>query len=214
MFSLFRNNLALILINIEFPLPKDALYQVLLKVVKWFWRSKVLNFITIFSLFHNSPLKRSPLFEQTWIPFNLRCFVSSWVEIGSVVLEKRMKMWKVYKQTDRGTTDGQIDERRSENLTWKKVNLPMNFRKKRKYKNKPLNNIFNEKKKKRELFSASFCKCINIEICINISFCRKKKSSTSPSFCPSNLPPPPPQKSEPPSTNKKKNSRKKKKVAP
>ena len=63
-----------------------------------------------------------------------------------------MKMWKVYKQTDRGTTDGQIDERRSENLTWKKVNLPMNFRKKRKYKNKPLNNIFNEKKKKERTF--------------------------------------------------------------
>ena len=29
-------------------------------------------------------------------PFTQRCFVPSLVEIGPVVLEKKMKMWKVY----------------------------------------------------------------------------------------------------------------------
>ena len=43
--------------------------------------------------------KNGPLFEQTWIPFTQGCFVPSLVEIGPVVLEKKMKMWKVYRQT-------------------------------------------------------------------------------------------------------------------
>ena len=37
----------------------------------------------------------------------------SLVEIGPVVLGKKMKMWKVYRQTDR-----QTDDRWSEKLTW------------------------------------------------------------------------------------------------
>ena len=38
----------------------------------------------------------APSFEETWIPFTQGCFVPSLVEIGPVVLEKKMKMWKVY----------------------------------------------------------------------------------------------------------------------
>ena len=38
------------------------------------------------------------LFEETWIPFTQGLYVLSLVEIGMVVLEKRMKMWKVYRQ--------------------------------------------------------------------------------------------------------------------
>ena len=54
-------------------------------------------FITIF------PWKRAgPFIWSTWIPFTHGCFVPSLVEIGSVVLQK-MKMWKVYKKTDRQT---------------------------------------------------------------------------------------------------------------
>ena len=37
-----------------------------------------------------------PSFEQTCIPFTQGCFVPSLVEIGPVVLEKKMKMGKVY----------------------------------------------------------------------------------------------------------------------
>ena len=59
---------------------------------------------------------RGPSFEQTWIPFNQEYFVPSLVEIGPVVLEKKMKMWKVYRQMDGQTdrqTDGRTDRRRT-----------------------------------------------------------------------------------------------------
>ena len=64
-------------------------------------------------IFINSQLSplwegRGPSFEQTWIPFTQGYFVPSLVEIGPVVLEKKMKMWKVYRQTD-GQTDRQTD---------------------------------------------------------------------------------------------------------
>ena len=58
-FSLFRNYLplekgrALHLNKLESPSPKDALCQVWLKVVQWFWRRFFLNFVNVFSLLHN-----------------------------------------------------------------------------------------------------------------------------------------------------------------
>ena len=86
----------------------------------------------IFAISLLSPLGEGwgPSFEQTWICFTQGYFVPSLVEIGQVVLEKKMKMWKVYRQTDRqtdrrmdrrtdGRTDGQTtDDRWSEKLTW------------------------------------------------------------------------------------------------
>ena len=39
-------------------------------------------------------------FKQTKIPFMQECFVPRLIEIGLVVLEKKMKMWKVYIHTD------------------------------------------------------------------------------------------------------------------
>jgi hypothetical protein len=36
----FEKDLALDLCNFEFPLPKDDLYQVLLKLASWFWRRR------------------------------------------------------------------------------------------------------------------------------------------------------------------------------
>ena len=78
----------------------------------------------IFTISSLSPLGkgRGPSFEQIWIPFTQGCFVPSLVEIGPVVLEKKMKMWKVYRQTDRQTdrrTDRQTpDDSWSEKLTW------------------------------------------------------------------------------------------------
>ena len=50
-------------------------------------------------------------FEETWIPFTQGWFVPSLVEIGPVVLEKKMKMWNVYRRTDR-QTDRQTDDGR------------------------------------------------------------------------------------------------------
>ena len=111
-FLLFRNYLsfekgvALHLNKLEFPLPKDALCQVWLKLAQRFWR-RFLNFVNVFSLFCNIFLwkKDGILFiEQTWIPVIQRCFVPNLVEIGWMALEKKSKMWKVYRQTD-GQTD-------------------------------------------------------------------------------------------------------------
>ena len=41
---------------------------------------------------------QGPSFEQTWISFTKGCSVQSVVEIGPVVLEKKLNMWKVYRR--------------------------------------------------------------------------------------------------------------------
>ena len=105
-FALFKNflllaeSVALHLNKLESPSPKDALCQVWLKLDQWFWRRRFLNFVNVFSLFRNY----LPL-EQTWIPFTQGCFVPSLIEIGPVVLEKKMKMWKVYDNNDNNNND-------------------------------------------------------------------------------------------------------------
>ena len=43
--------------------------------------------------------------EQTWIPIPQGCFVSSLVEIVPVDLQKKVKMWKVHRRTDRHADD-------------------------------------------------------------------------------------------------------------
>ena len=39
--------------QLEFPLSKDALCKVWLKLVRWFWGRRLLKFINVFSLFSN-----------------------------------------------------------------------------------------------------------------------------------------------------------------
>ena len=69
----------------------------------WFFRRRQ----CMFAISLLSPLGkgRGPSFEQTWIPITKGCFVPSLVKIDPVhvVLKKKMKMWKVYRQTDRQT---------------------------------------------------------------------------------------------------------------
>ena len=60
-----------------------------------------------------SPWKRmGHSFEQTWFPLTNWCFVPSLVEIDPVVLEKKMKLWKVYDNdnTDDDNTDNNNDD--------------------------------------------------------------------------------------------------------
>ena len=47
------------------------------------------------------------LFELTWILFTQGCTVAGLVKIDPVVLEKKMKMWKVYANDDNDDGDGQ-----------------------------------------------------------------------------------------------------------
>ena len=78
-----------------------------LKLALWFWRRWIFNFVKLFCYFIIiSPWKR--VWPFTWKnlnPTTQGCFLPSLVEIGPLVLEKKMKMWKVYRQTD-GQTDG------------------------------------------------------------------------------------------------------------
>ena len=97
----FGKGMALHLNKFESPSSKNTLCQVWLKLDQWFWRRRFWEGL-------------SPSFEQTWIPFIKGYFVPSLVETGPVVLEYKMKMWKVYRQIDRQTTD----DRWSEKLTW------------------------------------------------------------------------------------------------
>ena len=53
---------------------------------------KYCQFIFAISLLFPLGNGRGPSFEQTWTPFTRGCFVPSLVEIGLVVLEKKMKM--------------------------------------------------------------------------------------------------------------------------
>ena len=46
--KLYENLLVLHLNKLESPSPKDALCQVWLKLAKWFWRRRFLNFVNVF----------------------------------------------------------------------------------------------------------------------------------------------------------------------
>ena len=70
--------------------------------INWSLIVKLLNFVNVFRYFVIiAPWERCvvlPFNKQ--IPFIIECFVSSFVENSPVVLEKKMKMWQVYRQMD------------------------------------------------------------------------------------------------------------------
>ena len=69
------------------------------------------NFVDVFSLFrYYHPLEKDltlNLNKTNLIPFTQGYFVSNLIEIGQVVLEKEIKMWKVYDDNNNGNEDGQ-----------------------------------------------------------------------------------------------------------
>ena len=94
--------MALHLNKLESPLPKDALFQVWLKLTQWFWRKNFLNiFRNNFTFLLLSPLGkgRDPLFEQILITCAQGGFVLCLVEIGPVVLEKKIFKYLQYNFT-------------------------------------------------------------------------------------------------------------------
>ena len=98
-----KNGVVLHLNKLEFPSSKDALCTVLLKLARWFLRWRFWNFFHIFTLFRNYlPFgkRRGPSFEQTWILFTQGFFGLTLIGIDPVVLEKKMKMSNVYRQTE------------------------------------------------------------------------------------------------------------------
>ena len=98
------------LINFEFPLPKDALYQDWLKLALWFWRERFFKFcqcIFAYSFLSLLAKRCGPSFYSTWISYTQWSIVPSLVEIDPLVLAKKMKMWKVYNNNCNDNDDGQ-----------------------------------------------------------------------------------------------------------
>ena len=80
-----------------------------------FLKKILLNFDNVFWLFRNYlPLEMGVALHLKKVEFSITqwCFVPSLVEIGPVNLEKKMKMWKVYRQTD-GRTNDRTDGRQA-----------------------------------------------------------------------------------------------------
>ena len=88
-----KKGMALRLNKHESPSPKDAMCQIWLNLAQRFWRRRFLNFVNVFSLFRNYlPLEKGGTLHL-YMYLNLftqGCFVSSLVESGPVVLEKKI----------------------------------------------------------------------------------------------------------------------------
>ena len=116
--------------KLESPSPKDALWQVWLKMAKWFWRRRFLDFVNVFSLFRNYlSLEKGGALHLNKLespsPKDALCQV--WLKLAQCFWRKRWKCEKFTdtqtdRQTDRRTdrrTDRQTtDDRWSEKLTW------------------------------------------------------------------------------------------------
>ena len=113
-FSLFHNYLplekgrALHLNKLESTSPKDAMYQVWLKLARWFWRSIFFNFVYVFLPFRNYlPLEKGGALHLNKLespsPMDALCQV--WLKLA-----QSRRRWKCEKFTD-GRTDRQTDGR-------------------------------------------------------------------------------------------------------
>ena len=115
----WKKDMAFIWKKLEFTSSEDALCQVWLYMAQWFWRQRYSNFVNVFQLIcYNLPFEKDMALhlKKNWVPTTKGCFVPSLDEIGPAVHEKKMKMWKVYRnwQMDSWVTNN----RQSEKLTW------------------------------------------------------------------------------------------------
>jgi hypothetical protein len=90
----FEEDLALYFNNLEFPLPKDALYQIWLKLACWFW---TIFFFDINTSEYGFPYcgpsePLGPWFEETWIYIISESFHVNMTYSGSVVQKKIFKL--------------------------------------------------------------------------------------------------------------------------
>ena len=98
------------------------------------------------------PWKRAGPF--IWINFTQGCFVPSLVEIGPVVLEKKMKMWKVY---DNANEDDDNNNGQRTNFDQKSSLEPL-----AQVSLKRMENWINE----RSALLQKFCTVFLIEVCV------------------------------------------------
>jgi hypothetical protein len=121
--SPFKEDLALYLKKLEFPLPKDNLYQVWLKLARWFWRRRFLKFFSVFLLFRYY----LPLEKGYPLPLNKLESPSSKDDLCQVWLKLVQWFWRRSRKCKSLQTDGQTNRRtdrhtpdngRSEKLTF------------------------------------------------------------------------------------------------
>ena len=92
------------------PIIHGCLCQVWLKLAQWFWRRGFFNFVNVFSLFRNYlPLEKGGVLHLNKLesPSPKDALGQVWLKFA----QKKMKMWKVYRRTDR-KTDRQTDDGR------------------------------------------------------------------------------------------------------
>ena len=92
--SPWKRGVALHLNKFELPLPRNTLWQV------WFKLALNSLIVVIIIMYFSYFGKLSSLEKSMVLQLNKRCFMLSLVEIGTVVLEKKMKMCKVFRQTN------------------------------------------------------------------------------------------------------------------
>ena len=87
---------------------------------------KIFAIIFIISLLSPFGKRCGPSFKQTLVSFTQGCFVQILVDTGEVVLDNKMKMWKVYGQTVR---------RKDRRQATRNANMSFKLRWAKKYKN-------------------------------------------------------------------------------
>jgi hypothetical protein len=105
----FEKDLALDLYNFEFPLPRDDLYQVWLKLACWFWRRRFLKIFSKFLLFcYYLPLGNRIVLHLYNSEFSLPKddLCQLWLKLAQRFWRRN---WKSKSLTDRRQTDGQTD---------------------------------------------------------------------------------------------------------
>ena len=97
-FRYFCNNLplemgwVLHLNKLDSPSPKDALWQVWLKMAKWLWRRRFLNFVNVFSLFCNYlPLEKGGALHLNKFesPLSKDAFCEVWLKLAQRFWRRR-----------------------------------------------------------------------------------------------------------------------------
>ena len=104
----FEKDGAFHLNKLQFPSPKDALCQVWLKLAQCFWRGRFFNIFNIILHFrYHFPLEKGKALHLNKLEsLHPRMLCANLVETCPVVLEKKSKIGKVYRQTDGQKDDG------------------------------------------------------------------------------------------------------------
>ena len=115
-FLLFRNyfhlerGTALHLYKFEPPSPKNALCQVWLKFIQWFMRRRFLFFVNVLSLFRdNLHLGKGGTLHLNKLesPKAKDAMCQVLLKLAPMIVEKKMKIWKVYNTNNDDNDDGQ-----------------------------------------------------------------------------------------------------------